>query len=106
MTVADCTNLIPLDSDEETYSDEEMVTILSFLNECTSQELGAVPGLSAKKAEKIMNLRPFDSWDNLVSGELHFLFLFYVHFAIIIIIIKLKVHPKINIALLKWMCID
>lgn len=67
ITIADCTNLIPLDSDEETYSDEEMVTILSFLNECTSQELGAVPGLSAKKAEKIMNLRPFDSWDNLVN---------------------------------------
>lgn len=97
LTVADCTDIIALDSDEETYSNEETVTILSFFNECTSQELGAVPGLSAKKAEKIMNLRPFDSWDNLVSGGLHFFYLFYVHFPIIV---RLKVHPKINTALL------
>ena len=75
LTVADCTNLIPVDSDEETYSNEEMVTILSFLNECTAQELGAVPGLSTKKAEKIINLRPFDSWDNLVSGWPSFVFM-------------------------------
>ena len=44
-----------------------MVTILSFFNDCSVQELGSVPGLSVKKAEKIIKMRPFDSWNDLVS---------------------------------------
>ena len=52
--------------DEEDFNAEKMVTILSFFNDCSVQELASVPGLSAKKAEKIIKMRPFDSWDALV----------------------------------------
>ena len=40
--------------------------ILSFFNDCSLQELTSVPGLSAKKAERIIKLRPFKSWNDLV----------------------------------------
>ena len=43
-----------------------MITILSFFNDCSLQELTSVPTLSAKKAEKIIKMRPFDSWNDLV----------------------------------------
>ena len=43
-----------------------MVTILSFFNDCSLQELTSVPTMSAKKAEKIIKMRPFDSWNDLV----------------------------------------
>ena len=44
-----------------------MTTILSFFNDCSIHELAAVPSLSVKKAEKIIKMRPFDSWDDFVS---------------------------------------
>ena len=65
-TVVDCTDTA--DDSEDEFTDEEMVTILSFFNDCSVQELGSVPGLSAKKAEKIIRMRPFDSWNDLVSN--------------------------------------
>ena len=43
-----------------------MVAILSFFNDCSLQELTSVPTMSAKKAEKIIKMRPFDSWNDLV----------------------------------------
>ncbi|XP_022785581.1 SWI/SNF-related matrix-associated actin-dependent regulator of chromatin subfamily A containing DEAD/H box 1-like [Stylophora pistillata] len=55
------------DSEDDSLSKEEMVTMLSFFNDCTVQELAAVPGLSSKKAEKIIKMRPFESWTDLVS---------------------------------------
>ena len=64
----DCTDVD--DSEDETFDNEEMVTIVSFFNDCSVQELGSVPGLSAKKAEKIINMRPFDSWNDLVSSKM------------------------------------
>ncbi|XP_078375262.1 SWI/SNF-related matrix-associated actin-dependent regulator of chromatin subfamily A containing DEAD/H box 1-like isoform X2 [Oculina patagonica] len=60
-------NVVDDDSEDEDFNEEEMVTILSFFNDCSVQELSSVPGLSAKKAEKIIKMRPFDSWDDLVS---------------------------------------
>jgi len=66
---SDCTHNnyhITDESDEEDLSAEEMITILSFFNDCSLQELTSVPTLSAKKAEKIIKMRPFDSWNDLV----------------------------------------
>ncbi|KAM7452234.1 ATP-dependent helicase smarcad1 [Porites harrisoni] len=65
LNIVDCTG-IGDDSDDENYKDEEMTTILSFFNDCSIHELAAVPSLSVKKAEKIIKMRPFDSWDDLV----------------------------------------
>ncbi|XP_068755461.1 SWI/SNF-related matrix-associated actin-dependent regulator of chromatin subfamily A containing DEAD/H box 1-like [Montipora capricornis] len=67
LSIVDCTDIAAVDSEDESYNSEEMATILSFFNDCTVQELGAVPGLSAKKAEKIIKMRPFDSWEELVN---------------------------------------
>lgn len=64
ITFVDCTDVD--DSEDEIFDNEEMVTVVSFFNDCSVQELGSVPGLSAKKAEKIINMRPFDSWNDLV----------------------------------------
>lgn len=66
VTVVDCTNDAD-DSEDEAFSNVEMVSILSFFNDSSVQELGSVPGLSVKKAEKIIKMRPFDSWNDLVS---------------------------------------
>lgn len=55
------------DSEDEDLDEEKMVTILSFFNDCSVQELASVPGLSAKKAEKIIKMRPFDYWNDLVG---------------------------------------
>lgn len=67
---SDCTSgnnyYIGDESDEEDLNEEETVTILSFFNDCSLQELTSVPTMSAKKAEKIIQMRPFDSWDDLV----------------------------------------
>lgn len=58
------------DSEDDSFSKEEMVTMLSFFNDCSVQELAAVPGLSSKKAEKIIKMRPFESWTDLVRKQL------------------------------------
>ena len=66
---SDCTDnnyYIADESDEEEFNEEETVTILSFFNDCSLQELTSVPTLSSKKAEKIIKMRPFDSWNDLV----------------------------------------
>ena len=57
-------------SEDDSFSEEETVTILSFFNDCSLQELASVPGLSSKKAEKIIKMRPFDSWRDLVRKQL------------------------------------
>ncbi|KAJ0019780.1 hypothetical protein NQD34_007349 [Periophthalmus magnuspinnatus] len=62
------------DSSEFDDSDEELETkgpsdtkteILRFFNEATVDELTLISGCSLKKAQKITELRPFDSWDTL-----------------------------------------
>uniref|UniRef100_A0A3B4A944 SWI/SNF-related matrix-associated actin-dependent regulator of chromatin subfamily A containing DEAD/H box 1 n=1 Tax=Periophthalmus magnuspinnatus TaxID=409849 RepID=A0A3B4A944_9GOBI len=68
------------DSSEFDDSDEELETkgpsdtkteILRFFNEATVDELTLISGCSLKKAQKITELRPFDSWDTLVSETRH-----------------------------------
>lgn len=63
-------NGVAEESEDEDLNEEEMVTILSFFNDCSLQELTSVPTLSAKKAEKIIKMRPFDSWSDLVRNFL------------------------------------
>ena len=58
------------ESDEEDFTPEQKATILSFFDECSVQELSFVPGCSVKKAEKILSLRLFYSWNDLVSVTL------------------------------------
>ncbi|CAL9708181.1 unnamed protein product [Knipowitschia caucasica] len=63
------------DSSDYDDSEDEMETrkgptdtkteMLTFFNEATVDELTLISGCSVKKAQKIMSLRPFDSWDNL-----------------------------------------
>ncbi|KAJ0067623.1 hypothetical protein NL108_008946, partial [Boleophthalmus pectinirostris] len=63
------------DDSEFDDSDEELDTkkgptdvkteILNFFNEATVDELTLISGCSVKKAQKITDLRPFDSWDSL-----------------------------------------
>ena len=56
------------------YQDEDGNTtkqdlILSFLEEATLAELLVLPGCSRKKAEALLELRPFGSWEKLVSDS-------------------------------------
>ena len=39
--------------------------VLKFFNEANSSELYCIPGISKKKIDLILPLRPFDSWDDL-----------------------------------------
>ncbi|XP_040898949.1 SWI/SNF-related matrix-associated actin-dependent regulator of chromatin subfamily A containing DEAD/H box 1A isoform X2 [Toxotes jaculatrix] len=41
--------------------------ILSFFQDATIDELSLIAGCSVKKAQKIVELRPFDSWQSLVD---------------------------------------
>lgn len=45
----------------------EREKILSFFDEATADELSATPGCSKKRAEIIISLRPFNTWNKLVS---------------------------------------
>ena len=63
-------NDVAEESEDEDLNEDEMVTILSFFNDCSPQELTSVPTLSAKKAEKIIKMRPFDSWNDLVRKSM------------------------------------
>ncbi|KAK3583927.1 hypothetical protein CHS0354_033713 [Potamilus streckersoni] len=45
----------------------ERDVILSFFEESTQEELATMPGCSKKKAELIISLRPFKSWETLVN---------------------------------------
>lgn len=51
----------------EEMGDEYSVKILSFLQEASQDELTLIPGCSLKKAQKIAELRPFNSWEALFS---------------------------------------
>ncbi|XP_043917310.1 SWI/SNF-related matrix-associated actin-dependent regulator of chromatin subfamily A containing DEAD/H box 1 [Protopterus annectens] len=51
----------------EEMGDEYSVKILSFLQEASQDELTLIPGCSVKKAQKIVELRPFNSWEALFS---------------------------------------
>ncbi|XP_078532353.1 SWI/SNF-related matrix-associated actin-dependent regulator of chromatin subfamily A containing DEAD/H box 1 [Lissotriton helveticus] len=48
---------------DETYKDK----IVSFLQDATLDELSLIPQCSQKKAQKIIELRPFNSWDSLFN---------------------------------------
>ena len=41
--------------------------ILKFLNECCLADLVSVDGCSLKKAQAIVEIRPFQNWDHMVS---------------------------------------
>uniref|UniRef100_K1QBX6 DNA helicase n=1 Tax=Magallana gigas TaxID=29159 RepID=K1QBX6_MAGGI len=45
----------------------EREKILSFFDEATADELSATPGCSKKRAEIIISLRPFNTWNKLIS---------------------------------------
>ncbi|NXN95300.1 SMRCD regulator, partial [Rhinopomastus cyanomelas] len=59
--------------DEDYSSSEEVVEnsykakILSFLQDATPSELTLIPQCSQKKAQKIIALRPFNSWEALLA---------------------------------------
>ncbi|CAG5131476.1 unnamed protein product, partial [Candidula unifasciata] len=48
-------------------SKSETDNYLQFFEEATVEELTAMPGCSKKKAEVIMGLRPFKTWENLIQ---------------------------------------
>ncbi|XP_069486663.1 SWI/SNF-related matrix-associated actin-dependent regulator of chromatin subfamily A containing DEAD/H box 1 [Ambystoma mexicanum] len=54
-------------SGEETMDDTYKDKIVSFLQDATLDELSLIPQCSQKKAQKIIELRPFNSWDSLNS---------------------------------------
>ncbi|XP_072898553.1 SWI/SNF-related matrix-associated actin-dependent regulator of chromatin subfamily A containing DEAD/H box 1-like isoform X1 [Hemitrygon akajei] len=49
----------------EEVEDEYRTKIISFLQEATVDELTLIPQCSLKKAQKIIELRPFNSWEAL-----------------------------------------
>ena len=58
-------------ADEDTFDDRPMSDdqrrVFDFFNEGTTQELACVQGCSKKKVVNIFELRPFESWRDLVS---------------------------------------
>lgn len=58
------------DSDDELDSTGDMTEmkkeILTFFQEATIDELSLISGCSIKKAQKIVELRPYDTWQSLV----------------------------------------
>ena len=66
------------DSDDDSEDGEEspVVTgdrllVLQFFNEASLGELAAVGGCSKKKAEAVLQLRPFADWGDIVSSLAH-----------------------------------
>ncbi|XP_076467265.1 LOW QUALITY PROTEIN: SWI/SNF-related matrix-associated actin-dependent regulator of chromatin subfamily A containing DEAD/H box 1-like [Babylonia areolata] len=58
------------DSDDSLDGDENSAkrdSVLSFLEEATLPELQLLPGCSRKKAEALIDLRPFRSWNKLME---------------------------------------
>lgn len=45
--------------------------VLQFFNDASVGELAAIGGCSKKKAEVIVQLRPFTDWTDIVSGLSH-----------------------------------
>ena len=58
------------DTDENEFTAEQKALLLSFFGECSVQELSSVPGCSINKAQKILGMRVFHSWDDLVNMEI------------------------------------
>ncbi|KAL8560185.1 hypothetical protein ACOMHN_021679 [Nucella lapillus] len=56
------------DSVDEDRTASRQELILSFLEEATLGELTVLPGCSRKKAEILVELRPFGSWENLMEA--------------------------------------
>ncbi|CAL1534122.1 unnamed protein product [Lymnaea stagnalis] len=54
--------------DLDNRSKSETDNFLQFFQEATIEELTAMPGCSKKKAEAIMSLRPFKSWQHLIEA--------------------------------------
>ncbi|XP_031567802.1 SWI/SNF-related matrix-associated actin-dependent regulator of chromatin subfamily A containing DEAD/H box 1-like [Actinia tenebrosa] len=54
-------------SDDDGFEDDDEATILSFLNDSTKEELNSIPGFSSSKSNKLIRLRPFESWKDLKS---------------------------------------
>lgn len=54
-------------SGDEVMEDGYKAKILSFLQDASLSELTLIPQCSQKKAQKIIALRPFNSWEALVG---------------------------------------
>lgn len=54
-------------SGNEVMEDGYKAKILSFLQDASPSELSLIPQCSQKKAQKIIALRPFNSWEALVG---------------------------------------
>uniref|UniRef100_A0A8C0AV03 DNA helicase n=1 Tax=Buteo japonicus TaxID=224669 RepID=A0A8C0AV03_9AVES len=54
-------------SSDEVMEDGYKVKILSFLQDASPSELALIPQCSQKKAQKIIALRPFNSWEALFT---------------------------------------
>ena len=54
--------------DEDNLS-EDKKKVLHFFNEGTEQELACIQGCSKKKVKDIAELRPYEGWGDLVSGN-------------------------------------
>lgn len=57
---------IVMDINDDGFGDDDVATILSFLNDSSKEELNTIPGFSSSKSNKLIRLRPFDSWKDLV----------------------------------------
>lgn len=69
----------PLDLDSDSDEPDEKLPrlkaqILDFFQKATVDELTLIAGCSLKKAQKIIELRPYQTWSDLVSGSSFFLF--------------------------------
>lgn len=61
-------------SGNEVMDDGYRAKILSFLQDASLSELALIPQCSQKKAQKIIALRPFNSWEALVGPHSSLLF--------------------------------
>lgn len=61
------------DSDEELNTKDSMTDIkteiVKFFQTASVDEMSLISGCSVKKAQKVLELRPFDSWSSLVREE-------------------------------------
>lgn len=64
-------------SDEDSGGEERPVVtgnrqlVLQFFNEASVGEFAAIGGCSKKKAEMLVQLRPFTDWNDIVSALCH-----------------------------------
>ena len=75
---------LPTDNDdncfiesEDDYSDEQKKAILDFVNNCSQEELCAVPGCSVTKAKLLIEQVPVARWDDLVNELMPIAFTLY-----------------------------